>query len=403
MKKSVLITSLIIVVVAMAACGSGGGESGKPLTDKDVLLRIYKANNGVNWPENAQKNWNSEEPIGQWAGVKTNEEGRVTELRLTNDSLKGIFPKEIGQLSELKILWLRMRASETGEQPFPASIGDLVNLENLSLSGGVKNAELVFPPLGKMSSLKTLYLGGEARTPEGFGLLQSLVDVEFSGNIGDLPAELSKLVNLERIFIRGSAFTGQIPADIGNLKKLKFLLIDKMLVIGRVEPLQGELPASIWDLENIDRIFLRSASTGGSLPADISKLTKLAHITILECGLTGEIPQSLYTMQQLQAFSVYNNKLTGTISPEIGNLTALTEFSVYNNQLTGTLPSSMGKMVKLRTLQVQKNQLTGTIPAELANCPLDGVFVDFSENQFSDNIAAALKAHPRFDKWKFKK
>ena len=398
MKKSALIVSMFIIVAAMAACGSG--ESG-PLTDRDILLRIYKANNGVNWPENAQKNWNSDEPIGQWAGVKTDAEGRVTELRLSNDSIKGIFPKEIGLLSELKSLSLRIKSSETGEQPFPASIGDLDKLETLSLSGGVKKGELVFPPLGKMGSLKTLYLGGEARTPEGFGQLQGLVDVEFSGNIGDLPAELSQLVNLERIFIRGSAFTGQIPSDIGNLKKLKFLLIDKMLFIGRVEPLQGELPVSIWDLENLDRIFLRSASTSGSLPADISKLTKLANITILECGLTGEIPQSLYTMQQLQAFSVYNNNLTGTISPEIGNLTALTEFSVYNNQLTGTLPSSMGKMAKLRTLQVQKNQLTGTIPAELANCPLDGVFVDFSGNQFSPNIAAALKAHARFEKWKF--
>ena len=63
----------------------------------------------------------------------------------------------------------------------------------------------------------------------------------------------------------------------------------------------------------------------------------------------------------------------------------------------------MGKMVKLKSLKVEKNQLTGKIPAELANCPLDGVFVNFTGNQFSKEIAPALKAHPRFEKFKFDK
>ena len=40
--------------------------------------------------------------------------------------------------------------------------------------------------------------------------------------------------------------------------------------------------------------------------------------------------------------------------------------------------------------------------SELANCPL-GTFTNFTGNQFSTNIAPALKAHQNFEKWKIDK
>ena len=205
------------------------------------------------------------------------------------------------------------------------------------------------------------------------------------------------------IFRANTNERGSLPADIGNLKNLTFLLIDKSQFIGRVEPLKGTLPESLWDLENLDNIFLRSVATDGTLSPKIANLKKVTSINIISCGLTGEIPNEVYTLTQLKSFEVYNNSLTGKIAPEIGNLTALEYFWVNDNQLSGTLPATMGKMLKLKSLQVQNNQFTGAIPAELAKCPLDGVFIKFKGNQFSPNIAPALKAHPKFDKWDISK
>ena len=400
--KKLVRNSLTAVVVVLAITGCSG-EAKKPLTDRDVLMLIFEKTHGEGWREKARENWGSELPLEQWAGVKVNAEGRVTELRINNDSIMGYYPAEIGLLTELKTLVLRIGSRDTDDQPFPVAIGDLTNLESLSLYSNIRDVEIAFPPVGKLVNLKKLDLSGSGKIPEGFGQLVSLKDFEFNSMIGDFPAEISKLTSLERIFIRGAEFTGSLPADIGNLKNLTFLLIDKSQFIGKVEPLNGTLPESIWDLENLDRIFIRSVSTDGTLSPKIGNFKKATHIEIISCGLTGEIPVEVYTLSQLKSLEIYNNKLTGTIAPEIGNLTALETFWVNGNQLSGTLPATMGKMIKLKSLQVYDNQFTGAIPAELANCPLDGVFVKFKGNQFSPNIAPALKAHPTFSKWDISK
>ena len=396
MKLSLFFVSCLGTVMAIAGCSVG---TQKPHTDRDVLMVIFKATNGPNWNNKAKENWDSELPLSKWAGVKADENNRVTELSITNDSVRGLIPVEIGQLTELKRLKIRI-ANKTEYQPFPMSIGDLVNLEVLSLSGGIKDDYLFsYPPLGKLTNLKTLYLSGPAKAPEGLGQLSNLKDLEFSGLKDDLPAEMTKLTQLERLFIRGSSFTGRVPADIGNLKNLTLLVLDKMQVVGRVEPLTGELPESLWDLTNIRTMFLRNICDGGTLSPKITNLSNATQIEIVECGLTGEIPKELYTMTKLRSFEAYNNKLTGTISPEIGNMAALETFWINNNQFTGTLPATMGNLSKLKSLKVENNLFTGAIPAELAKCPLDGVFVKFTGNNFSKDIASALKKHPRFEKW----
>jgi Leucine-rich repeat (LRR) protein len=397
MKRFVLpIFSLLITMSAITGCNE------KELTDRDVLMLIFNNNNGENWTEYAKKNWGSELPLKDWNGVNTDENGRVTVLNIGNDSITGAFPEEIGLLTELKSLTLRTGRKLSKEQPFPATISNMTNLESLTLTGNMPDkVELQVPPVGKLVNLKKIYYGGENRAPQGLENLTGLVEIEFMGLLGDIPACLSKMTNLEKINIRGNAFTGKIPSDINNLKKLKSLFIDKSQFIGSVEGLSGTFPESIWELENLDYIFLRNISSDGTLSPKIANLKKLTSITIIDCGLTGEIPKELYNMEKLRSLSIYQNKLTGIIAPEIGNLTALTDINLHHNNLTGSLPATLGKLSKLKSLQVQKNLLTGDIPAELANCPLDGVFVDFSGNQFSKDIAPALKAHPRFEKMKF--
>ena len=403
MKRSVFFACFFAVVVAMTGCSSsGGGEVQKQLTDREVLMLIFTNLNGENWSEKAKENWGSELPLSKWNGVKADENDRVTELYLRGDSIKGTYPTEIGQLTELKSMSILGGGYKATEQPFPASIGDLTNLESLTLDGRLKDIEVILPPVGKLVNLKTLNLYGKAKAPEGIEQLTNLTEFIMNGLAGEFPAAVSKLTSLEKLDLRGYSFTGAIPSDIGNLKKLRSLTIDKSQFIGGAESLAGTLPESIWDLENLDYLFIRGIVSTGTLSPKIANLKKMKDITIIECGLTGEIPVEVYSLPELKKFSVYKNNLTGTISPEIGNLEKLEDFSINDNQFTGTLPATMGKLSKLRSLHVQKNLFTGAIPAELAKCPL-GTFVDFTGNQFSTNIAPALKAHKDFEKWKIDK
>ena len=96
--------------------------------DKDALVALYNATDGDNWLENT--NWMTSGALSTWHGVTTDSEGRVTELDLTRNQLKGEIPVELGNLSNLKSLDL---SSNRLTGPIPAELGNLSNLESLYL------------------------------------------------------------------------------------------------------------------------------------------------------------------------------------------------------------------------------------------------------------------------------
>ena len=85
--------------------GGGGPSPGEPSdlappsdtptpcgeNDREDLESFYEASGGVDWHED--ENWNSEEPLGEWHGVGT-EDGSVVSLRLSDNNLSGDMPAE---------------------------------------------------------------------------------------------------------------------------------------------------------------------------------------------------------------------------------------------------------------------------------------------------------------------
>ena len=55
---------------------------------------------------NRSDNWLSDAPLGEWGGVSTNDDGRVTRLHLLGNDLSGEIPAELGSLSNLEALSL---------------------------------------------------------------------------------------------------------------------------------------------------------------------------------------------------------------------------------------------------------------------------------------------------------
>ena len=72
--------------------------------NEDVLVALYNATDGDNWTDNT--NWLSEEPLGDWHGVTTDDGGRVTGLNLGHNQLAGTIPAKLGNLANLELLYL---------------------------------------------------------------------------------------------------------------------------------------------------------------------------------------------------------------------------------------------------------------------------------------------------------
>ena len=150
------------LVLGMPAVGSGQGTVAD---DRAALEALYDATNGANWSSN--DNWKTDEPLGQWFGVRTNSDGRVTRLDLSENQLSGTIPAEIGNLTSLTDLLLgRNQLSGT----IPVEIGNLTSLDDLELH--VNQLSGTIPAeIGNLPSLTTLSIGvnqlsGRNREPD---------------------------------------------------------------------------------------------------------------------------------------------------------------------------------------------------------------------------------------------
>ena len=151
--------------------------TGSVETDREALVILYNATDGENWDNS--ENWLSDAPLGEWLDVTTDDDGRVTELRLNNNELSGEIPPELGSLS-LQILSLRANGL-VGE--IPPELGSLSNLELLALSDNELSWEIP-PELGNLSNLDKLFLDNSDLS----GCVpSSLEDQLTSSDLGGLP------------------------------------------------------------------------------------------------------------------------------------------------------------------------------------------------------------------------
>ena len=109
--------------------------------DRAALVALYEATDGANWDSNA--NWLSDRPIGEWYGVTTDRNGRVTELILGDNRLSGEIPAELGSLVNLVVLELSGNRLN-GE--IPGELGSLANLQYLSLNYNPRQPSIIPVP-----------------------------------------------------------------------------------------------------------------------------------------------------------------------------------------------------------------------------------------------------------------
>ena len=117
-------------------------ESAEVAADRAVLVAIYHAKGGENWYEPEKINWLTDAPLGEWFGVTTGLDGRVTELVILQ-GMTGPIPPEFGMLTRLERLILGGYQRPHGGRnrlsgPIPPELGRLTRLKEL----GLENNEL---------------------------------------------------------------------------------------------------------------------------------------------------------------------------------------------------------------------------------------------------------------------
>jgi Leucine-rich repeat (LRR) protein len=141
-----------------------------PLSECEVLVALYNGTNGPSWNRNT--GWNIGNAPCSWYKISCTND-HVSIIDLISNELVGLIPSELGNLSNLKGLYLH------GNQ----------------LSGSIPSE------LGNLSNLQWLYLSNN----------------QLSGLI---PSELGNLSNLRLLNLRKNQLSGSIPQKLGNLSNL---------------------------------------------------------------------------------------------------------------------------------------------------------------------------------------
>ena len=247
-----------------------------------------------------------------------NPEGRVTELRLQEQHLRGApLPPELGQLTGLECLHLEL-------------FSDGVSLE----SDGM---DWEWPLVGVPRKLP----------PDGVPLYDLF---------GPIPPELGQLRQLRVLRLANNLLFGPIPPELGQLRQLRVLRLANNLLEAPIPPelgqlrqsletldlswnlLTGPLPDALGQLRNLQSLHLQANGFTGSLPPTWGQLTNLTELDLYFNPLTGSLPPAWAQLRQLQTLHLGYNGLTGSLPPAWGQLANLTELDLYFNHLTGSLP-----------------------------------------------------------------
>ncbi|TYG82102.1 hypothetical protein ES288_D01G060300v1 [Gossypium darwinii] len=251
-----------------------------------------------------------------------------------NRMMGGILPKEIGNLTMLRILRL---GGNMFEGVIPYQIGDLLNLEELSLCNTL---------------LK-----------------------------GHIPPSISNLTRLTILDLSSNSLTGVIPHQIGNLLNLEELILYSNM-------LRGPLPSFISNLTRLTTFDLSHNSLSGIIPYQIGNLTRLRFLDLSNNSLTGVIPHQIGNLLNLEQLSIPSNMLEGPLPSSIGNIIRLTGLQLFNNSLTGVIPHQIGNLTCLQLLDLSSNSLTGHIPITLGNLRYLHL-LDISDNDLNSTLSSS--------------
>ncbi|KAG5234425.1 LRR receptor serine/threonine-protein kinase [Salix suchowensis] len=356
-----ILLSLIPLLVCYAAFTTSfaRGEGKEGLKEAEALLE-WKASLD-NQSQSFLSSWAGDSPCN-WVGISCDKSGRVTNISLPGSSLSGTIHN--------------LRFSS-----FP-------NLIKLDLS---KNSLYgIFPPhISNLSRLTILDLSFNKITgyiPSEISSLKSLTEFSLRSNSmnGPIPASIGNMSSLEYIYFDGNRFSGPIPVEVGNLRSL----IDLMLIDNS---LNGTIPASIGNMSNVERIFLYINELSGSIPAEVGNLRFLKDINLYQNKLTGTIPDSMGNLtSSFIATNLGFNKLTGRIPPSLGNLGSLSMLYLQENRFSGSIPTELNNLTHLSSFQIYSNRFRGHLPQDVCRGGLLQFFSAY-DNYFTGDIPKTLK------------
>ena len=355
-----------------------------------IVRTLYDSLGGTSWTNRATNRWLSADPVSDWAGI-TVENGRITQIRLPDNNLRGSMPETLAELQGLRVLDLTDNAIAG---TFPLWIARLTSLEELRI-GGNQFTGIIPDSIGALSRLRVLVADRNrltGRIPSVMCVLSNLeeLNIRQNGLTGDIASCLGSLPKLRSFDVGENRLTGTIPTSFGNITTLQAIYLDRNQFTGTIPATFGTTSTVVIAQRNVLSNTEQTISPKQEA-AQIHATPNLRFLWLNGNQLTGDVPLSFANLANLEELRLDNNRLAGgnlvNILPRLRNLQTL---DVGRNQLTGTLPASVSDLKRLKFLALRNNQFSGEIPPQLATLDsLQTMYLD--SNAFTGSVSAQFR------------
>ncbi|KAK1413664.1 hypothetical protein QVD17_35440 [Tagetes erecta] len=308
---------------------------------------------------------------------------------LSFNSLHGVIPSNIGNMSRLKYLGM---SGNYFSGIIPSEIGMLQSLDMLYLTGNCLTGPIP-DSIGNMTNLIVVFLSENALTglvTNNIGNLRKLICIDFSENdlTGVIPSSIGNLTNLAHFYLNQNHLSGYIPPELVGARDLKDLQIGHNLIMGTI-------PATFRNFSSLETVRLSDNRLSGMIPDYFSNYTNLKALGLAVNQFSGPIPPALGKITPLVILSFIMNNLIGSI-PQDMNLTNMEIFEVGYNMLVGRLPHDICVSGNLIHLGASNNFFSGRVSKSLKNCSsLQRVRLD--GNQLTGNISEDFGIYPELN------
>ncbi|KAL9272745.1 LRR receptor-like serine/threonine-protein kinase GHR1-like protein [Drosera capensis] len=310
----------------------------------------------------------------------------LVKLSMSNNSISGRIPDNIGSFSKLEYLDL---SDNLFSSSLPSGIGSLESLQSLSLAGNNFSA-LVPDSVSGLSSIRSLDLSRNSFSgflPSSLTKLKSLVYLNLSHNefVKKIPKGFDLLPNLQVLDLHSNMLDGNLDKEFFLFTRAVHIDFSDNLLANSGLHQKGFIPGIS---ETIQYLNLSSNRLTGSLliPGEAEMFVNLTVLDLSYNMLTGELPEFNF-VYGLEVLRLGNNRFSGFVPNNLlkGDALVLSELDLSGNNLSG--PLSMITSSTLRAVNLSSNGLSGELPPLTGDCAM----LDLSNNQFGGNLARISK------------